>query len=192
VRSNPLSYNTDVGLAFAVLNTGFDTRRPLSVVAGMLRAVWNALFLARADVLVLELGARQGGDMRALLRVVHPDIAVITELAPSYSEDQAGMAVLRQEMKELFDFLERRGGVVAVCADDTALAEMDPAGAALRFGRDALVHEGGATALRVEGVEYPLGREVIGDGSLYALAASVLVARRLGLPADRIRSFLEG
>lgn len=190
VRSNPLSYNTDVGLGLAIVETGFDTRRPLTVVGGLLRALWNSLFLPRADVLVLELGARQAGDMRGLLRVVQPEMAVITELGPSYSEDQSGLAVMRQEMKELLDFLERRGGAVAVCADDAALDELAAPAGALRFGRDALRQEGDTPVLRVEGVDYPLAREVIGDTSLYALAASVIVARRLGVGDDEIRRFL--
>jgi UDP-N-acetylmuramoyl-tripeptide--D-alanyl-D-alanine ligase len=190
VRSNPLSYNTDVGLAFAVLETGFDARRPLTVVAGLLRALWNSLFLPRADVLVLELGARRAGDMRDLLRVVQPQIAVITELGPSYSEDQAGLAVMRQEMKELVEFMERRSGTLVVCADDAALAEMAAPARASHFGREALVRDGGAARLNVDGVSYPLAREVIGDGGLYALAAAVLVARRLGVPEEEIRCFL--
>ena len=189
VRSNPLSYNTDVGMAFAVLDTSFDTRRPLAVARGLVRAVWNALLLPRADVLVLEFGARQGGDMRSLLQVVQPSLAVVTELGPSYSEDQAALAVMRREMKELIDFVVGRGGFVAVCGDDTALVEMASASAAV-FGRDALVHDGSGLQLRVEGRSYQLAREVIGDGSLYALAASVLVARHLGVAEEDVRRFL--
>jgi UDP-N-acetylmuramyl pentapeptide synthase len=190
VRSNPLSYNTEVGIAFAVLDTSFDTRRGSSVVAGLLRAAWNSLFLPRADVLVLELGARQPGDMRSLLRVVQPDLAVITELGPSYSEDQAGLAVMRQEMKDLLDFVGGRGGTIAACADDTSLSELAAPAGAVPFARDALRHEAGATVLHVEGVDYPLTREVVGDSSLYALAASVIVAKRLGVADGAIRRFL--
>jgi len=80
VRSNPLSYNTEVGLAFAVLQIQFDARRPLSMIAGVARGVWHALFPQRVDVLVLELGVRRRHDLQALLRVVRPDVAVITPL----------------------------------------------------------------------------------------------------------------
>jgi len=190
VRSNPLSYNTDVGLPIAILEAGFDTRSGVRVAGGLLRALWNALFLPADDVLVLELGARQPGDMRALLRVVQPEMAVITELGPSYSEDQSALAAMRQEMKDLLDDLGRRGGMAAVCGDDEALSELAKPAGALRFGREDLAREGGATVLRVGGQAYPLGREIIGDSSLDALAASVLVAARLGVPEEDIRRFL--
>ena len=190
VRSNPLSYNTDVGIAFAVLETTFNTRRATSMVQGFARAMWNAFFPSRADVLVLELGARNAGDMSRLLRMVQPDLAVITELGPSYSEDQSGLAVMRSEMKELIDLLAGRGGVIAVCADDAALADLASTAPAAVFGRDALERDGSAARLRVDGTSYVLGREVVGDSSLYALAASVLIAHRLGVPEENIRQFL--
>jgi hypothetical protein len=189
VRSNPLSYNTDVGLAFAVLGTQFDTRRPLSVVAGMARAVWRALFPQPADVLVLELGARRHHDMRGLLRVVHPDVAVITPLAASYTEDHASLATMRAEMKDLIDAMAS-GGLLAVCVDDAALAELATAPLTHRFGKHDVVERDGRPVLQSDGRDYPVGREIVGDSSLYALVASVIVARHLGIGEDVIERFL--
>jgi hypothetical protein len=189
VRSNPLSYNTDVGLAFAILDTRFDTKRPAEVLRGLGRAVRNAFFLGRRDVLVLELGARQVGDMKELLRVVQPQIAVITELGPSYSEDQEGIAVLRQEMKELVDFVAGSGGKLLISGDDLVLAELASPDAE-RFRRADLVDAAGSSVLRLGTASYPVGREIVGDSSLLALDASVLVARHLGIGDEVIRRFL--
>ncbi len=189
VRSNPLSYNTEAGLALAVVNVTFDTRRPRSVLAGLARALAHALAPDRIDVLILEFGARQTGDMQRLLRMVRPDIAVITPLAPSYSEDQTSLAVLRAEMKVLIETVRSRGGAVFVCADDPVVAEFATAPAET-FGKGDLRQ--GGSRLRVNGREYALGRELVGDSSLYAVAASALVAQHLGVPEAAVASFLGG
>jgi hypothetical protein len=190
VRSNPLSYNTDVGLAFAILDTAFDSRRLLSVAAGVGRALWHALFPAGVDVLVLELGARQRNDIRRLLRVVQPDVAVVTPLAPSYSEDQATLSIMREEMKALVDAMQERGGRLVMCVDDPTLADLATAPLTHRFGRSALVVHGDRPHLQVNGRDYLLAREVVGESSLYALAASVIVAQLLDVDESSIERFL--
>jgi aminotransferase len=191
VRGNPLSYNTEIGLALAVLDTAFDTRRPLSVAAGLGRGLWHALFPDPVDALVLELGVRRRGDMRRLLGVVQPEVAVLTPLAPSYTEDQTALATMRVEMQELADFLRARGAALVTCVDDTTLAGLaDPA--VHRASRNDLVERDGRAYLRSGGRDYPLGREVVGETSLYALSASVIVARHLGLDEASIARFLAG
>jgi UDP-N-acetylmuramyl pentapeptide synthase len=173
VRSNPLSYNTEVGVVFAILDTNFDTSKILSVARGFARAAWHVLVRDKTDVLILEFGARQASDMRQLLRVVHPDIAIVTPLAPSYSEDHESLATLRAEMAELVDFMSARGATLAVCVDDPVLAELAHAPLTHRFGK-----------------HYPITRELVGDSSLYALAASLVVAHQLGMSDELIRNFL--
>ncbi len=191
VRSNPLSYNTEVGLAFSILDTSFRSRRPLSIAAGLARGLKHALLPDPIDALILELGVRKPKDMRRLLDVVRPDIAVITRLAPSYSEDQATLAVMRAEMKELIDAIEARGGTLAFCSDDPSLAELAPrGGGAHAFAKSSLVERDGRALLCVDGREYPVGQEIVGESSLYALAASVIVARAIGLDEETIRGFL--
>lgn len=191
-RSNPLSYNTDVGLAFGILDTTFDTRRTMAVAGGLARALWRALVPDPIDVLVLELGARCPGDMKHLLRVVHPDVAVITPLAPSYSEDQEGLAVMRAEMEVLITSMSAGGKPIAVCVDDPTLADLATAPLTHRFSRQALTEHDGQRRLQVDGDEYRVGTELIGESSLYALAASVIVARALGVPVDTVQKFLAG
>jgi len=190
VRSNPLSYNTEVGIAFAVLDITVDTHKPLSVAAGFARGAWNALFPPPTDILVVEFGARQPGDMRRLLRVVQPDVTVITPLTPSYSEDQDGLAVLRAEIATLADASRARGATLVLCGDDPALEAMDPSRAAHHFTKAALRGAAGGPVLHVDGRDYPLGREVVGDSSLYALAASAIVARVLGVDPAAVERFL--
>lgn len=192
-RSTPLSYNTDIGLPFSILNISFDSRRPWSVFRGLARALWHALRPDAVDVLVLELGARQREDMRRLLGVVRPDVAVITPLAPSYSEEGAALAVMRAEMQELIDSLRARGAALAICADDPSLAKMAASTPEVHlFMRSCLSERDGRPVLRIEDREYAVGREIVGDSSLYALAASVIVARLLAVDEASIERFLAG
>src|SRR6185436_5331259 len=81
VRANPLSYNTAIGLPLAVLGRDLDTRRPLAAARDLLHALATG-YLDREpiDVMVLELGIRQPGDMQAHLEIVRPDVAIVTPL----------------------------------------------------------------------------------------------------------------
>jgi len=190
VRSNPLSYNTEVGVAFSILDMSFDTRRLTSVAAGFVRGAWRALFPDAVDVLILELGARQPRDMRRLLRVVHPDIAVVMPLTPSYSEDHDSLATLRAEMAELIELMSKGDATLAVCSDDPTLAELATAPTTHRFGKHDVTHTQGSTHIRCNGHEYPVARELIGDSSVYAVCASVIVAEQLGMAEAEIVDFL--
>jgi aminotransferase len=192
VRANPLSYNTEVGLPLAVLDTSLDTRRPLSVLRGFARALWIAAFARTpVDVLVLELGVRRSGDMAAHLRMVRPDVAIIASLTPSFSEDHQALAVLRAEIAQLCDDVSRRGGALLLCGDDpslAALAEQLPG--AECFRRAQLEERDGQPMLAVDGISWPVRREIVGDSNLYGLVVATRVGRLLGVSEDALRDFL--
>jgi aminotransferase len=191
-RANPLSYNTEVGLPLAVLNVSMDTRRPGSVAGAFARAVWTA-FATRTplDVLVLELGVRRPGDMAEHLRIVRPDIAVITGLVPSFSEEQQTLAVLRAEIATLCDAVHRAHGQVLLCGDDPSLVALarDLPGAAL-FAKAHLHADAGEQRLGIDGTTYRVGREVVGDSNLYALEVAVRVGRILDIGDVDLERFL--
>ncbi len=191
-RANPLSYNTEVGLPLAVLDVGMDTRRTGSVAAAFARATWNAVASrAPLDVLVLELGVRRPGDMAEHLRIVRPDIAVITGLAPSFSEEQQALAVLRAEIAQLCETVQDRNGRLLMCGDDPSLEALarDLPGAAL-FAKAHLHDEQGRRQLDIDGSSYPLTREVVGDSSIYALEVAVRVGKLLGMADTDLARFL--
>jgi aminotransferase len=191
-RANPLSYNTDVGLPLAVLNVGLDTRRLTSVAAAFARGAWTALLSrTRLDVLVLELGVKRPGDMAEHLRIVRPDVAVITGLAPSFSEEQRALAVVRAEIAQLCDAVRRTQGHLLLCGDDPSLEALaqDIPGAAL-FAKAHLHHEDGRRQLDIDGAAYPVAREAVGDSSLYALEVAVRVGILLGIADADLRQFL--
>lgn len=192
VRSNPLSYNTEIGLLLSVLDATrpqkpLDMKRPSTVVKAMLRAMRQALFPEPVDVLIVELGARRSGDMERLLRIVRPNIAVITPLAPGSFSDAATLAVLRDEMRMLVTSTRAHGGYVIQCDNG---AETENLTCDVKVGAGNLMSTGNARSLVIGDRTYPVGREVVGDSGTNAVAAAVLVAQRLGVRNEVIERFL--
>jgi len=191
-RANPLSYNTEIGLPLAVLDVMVDTQRLSSVAAAFARSAWQAT-AARAplDVLVLELGVRQAGDMAEHLRIVRPDIAVITGLAPSFSEDQQSLAILRAEIAQLCDAVRRTGGQLLLCGDDPSLVELarELPGASL-FAKAHLHEDAGQRRLEIDGASYPVTRDSVGDSNTYGLEVAVRVGKLLGVDDAALAQFL--
>ncbi|MDX2165848.1 MAG: aminotransferase class I/II-fold pyridoxal phosphate-dependent enzyme [Deltaproteobacteria bacterium] len=153
VRANPLSYNTDVGLPLAILGTELDTRRPLGIAAGLARAAWSALVEREPlDVMVLELGVRRAGDMRAHLELVRPDVVVVTPVAASYRDDLDAIETLREEIALLCRDAAARQAAVLLCADDPMLAALaDSLPGAQRYSAaEATADAGGPSAQRAQ------------------------------------------
>jgi UDP-N-acetylmuramoyl-tripeptide--D-alanyl-D-alanine ligase len=191
-RANPLSYNTEVGLPLAVLNVSMKTRRLPSIVAGFARSAWTvAAERTPPDVLVLELGVRQAGDMAEHLRIVRPNVAVITGLAPSFSEDQHALAVLRAEIAQLCDAVRRSGGHLLFCGDDPSLVELarEVPRAAL-FAKEHLDENAGERRLLIDGTSLPVTRDVAGDSNIYGLEVAVRIGQLLGVPEAELVRFL--
>jgi UDP-N-acetylmuramyl pentapeptide synthase len=153
VRANPLSYNTDIGLPLAILGTELDTRRPLAIAAGFARAAWSAVVTREPlDVMVLELGVRRAGDMRAHLEIVRPDVVVVTPVAASYRDDLEAIEILREEIALLCRDAAARGATVLLCADDPVLAALaDEIPGAVRYAAgEATADAGGPSAQRAQ------------------------------------------
>jgi aminotransferase len=189
VRANPLSYNTAVGLPLAVLGCEMDTRRAGSVLRAFGRGIWAAYASAEAlDVLVVELGVRQAGDMRAHLEIVRPDVLIVTPLAPSHSGDHDALAVLREEIRAVCA-AHRTSGIATLllCTDDPALRDIatEAPGATL-YGTAEVESDGERTFVRAGGHSIPVGTEVVGAGSRRAIAAAARVGRLLGLTDEEI------
>jgi aminotransferase len=191
VRANPLSYNTAVGVPLAILGRGVDTRAPGPLLRGMAGALWTAYgSRARVDVMVLELGVRAPGDMRAHLELLRPDIAVVAPLTPSFSEEGDELATLRREVAVL---AESAPPLLLLCTDDPFLAELaQRTPGAVGFGSDDVERDGAAVRLRVGEATWPVGRDVVGASHWRALSVAARVAQALGLEDDVTRAYLAG
>jgi aminotransferase len=195
VRANPLSYNTAVGLPLAVLGCEMDTRSPGSVLRAFTQGVRAAYGPPETlDVLIVELGVRQAGDMRAHLEIVRPDVLIVTPLALNDTADHDALAVLREEIRGVC-VAPRQHGVetVLLCADDPELRDLASAApAAILYGASEVEADGARTLLRSGGRAIPIGRDTIGASSRRALAAAARVAVLLGLSDQEIERALGG
>jgi len=192
VRANPLSYNTEIGVALAILGCDLDTSSPGAIAEGFRRAVWAAHFeRAPVDVLVLELGIRRAGDMRAHLELLRPDIAIVTALQPGSITDLDEVAVLRGEIGTLC--VAGDVGNILMCGDDPTLVDLaaQTPGARL-FGESNLDSEDGRLVLQGNGERFESNRDTVGVSSRYALLVAVLVGQMLGLTNTQLREFLAG
>ncbi len=183
VRSNPLSHNTEIGLALAILGVRLPSKRPADLMRTLARAVRRAAMPEAVDVLVLELGARRRGDMRELLSIVCPDVAVITPLAADDGGDLDALQVLQVEMGELIAEMRSCQRPVLLCRDDPRI---DATAAEQTFGTEDI----DSGILTIDGTSFPLGRELVGETAIRAMAAAARTARLLGVEEERIRRFL--
>jgi UDP-N-acetylmuramoyl-tripeptide--D-alanyl-D-alanine ligase len=192
VRANQLSHNTEIGVLLAILDTGLDTRSMTGIARGFGRAIWHALVRPpRADALILELGVRQPGDMRTHLAVVHPDIAIVTALAPSLSAEHEALDVLRGEIAMLVRAMEQHGQLL-VCRDDPTLAALAAEHPGVHtFAASDAVQAGKCWVLPSDAGDVRTTQELIGSSSLYSALVAVRVARLLGLTPEQIAQALD-
>ena len=194
VRANPRSYNTELGLPLAILDTAIDPGTLRGAVAAIGRATLRGLFATeRLDLLILEMGVRRAGDAEALLHAVTPDVLLLTPLAPSFSNDLSFLATAEREISVLAREVAKRGGRILACADDPRLVDAISGVSSVRtFGRDQVKREGERVRLEVDGRSFAVGLDVIGDSSFYALLAGVEVAKCVGVEEESVRKFLAG
>ena len=195
VRTNPRSYNTEIGLPLAVLNVELDTSRWWKTLLALLRSTWTALASREhVDMLVLELGVRRRGDMRQLLQTVHPDIAVLTALTPSYGNDTAGLRIQQEEMRLLCQSMGPRRHLLVEDEDRLLGETVQSSGASfVPLGAAQWSENGKGLTLRGETREYAVTRELIGESERVAVQAAVLLAERwTSLSEDDIQQFLAG
>jgi UDP-N-acetylmuramoyl-tripeptide--D-alanyl-D-alanine ligase len=122
------------------------------------------LTLARAerdtDVVIIEMGMRGPGQIRALADIARPHIGVITAIAPAHLEQLGSIENVARAKAELLEDVE----IAIVPADEPLLAEYD----ARRFVRpDVEIRDGHAV---VDGVEFSFAARHQAANAVAALA----------------------
>jgi aminotransferase len=191
VRANPRSYNTEIGLPLAVLGLEIDPRRWRQVARLLLRATGRALLgHPSVQLLVLELGARQRGDMARLLRIITPDWAVVTPVSGESIQDSTELSVAQAELAVLCSSV--RPGRLLLCGDDPVLQAAGGGRAAAHpaLRPDAVQPVPGGYRCAGDNATYALGPEVVGESARFALQSAVALGEELGISAAVIQDFL--
>jgi UDP-N-acetylmuramyl pentapeptide synthase len=202
VRKSEKSFNSELGVPFTILGVGNPWHNPLAWFAIVRRAV-SLIVLPNhyPNLLVLEVGADQPGDLARILRMVTPGAVVVTRLpeVPVHVEAYTSPGAVREEeFSPAYALLPAAPLIVA--ADDAyarAAAARVPArlltygtaaDAAVRVkGIGFLSEDGRVTGMRAElvtgeGEHELLVRGAAGATQLRPAAAAVAVGLAFGLP----------
>lgn len=172
---SPANYNNELGVPLSLLQIQDDT-----------------------EFAVIEMGARRTGDIAELCRMALPEMAIVTRIAPSHLSCFGSIKEIAAAKSELVRSLNP-DGVAFLNADDRHVMSMaDTAGCrVVSFGQSAdadvryEVLEASNTHL-VVGIDHAeFCVEICGEHHAGGVAASVAIARELGLSAEEIQEGLD-
>ncbi|MFO7807429.1 MAG: Mur ligase family protein [Candidatus Moraniibacteriota bacterium] len=138
IRGNPRSFNTEIGLPLAILFLPSGSSSIFKWCDILITGTFIAFFSRKfPKVLVLEMGVDKKGDMKYLLSIVKPDIAVISNVDKSFPGNDCSRDVLAQEMKLLAKAIPEKGSVI-LNADDVRVKKIAKAANSrvILFGKD--------------------------------------------------------
>lgn len=110
VRGNPKSYNTEIGLPLAILYLDSGESSAVKWIKVLMQAKMRAIFSRKfPSKLVLELGVEEKGDMKYLLEMVRPNVAIITNIEGSYTYSNSSLERIFEEIKTLARRISKDG-----------------------------------------------------------------------------------
>jgi len=123
VYSSKKSFNTEFGMPLAILEQDSGFSSALKWIRILFGATWNAFVGGRhMQMLVLEMGVDMPGDMGKLLKLVHPQIGVMTNIKPVHLANGQfkDLDDIFAEKRKLVDCLPEKG-IAILNADDRYL-----------------------------------------------------------------------
>lgn len=122
VRKSEKSFNSEIGIPLAVLGLKNAWNNPLMWMVNIIFGLYKIIASNFPEVLVLEVGADKPGDIRNVVKWLHPDIAVFTRLqrVPVHVVHFRTPERVYEEKWQLVRGL-KKGGVLVVNADDERL-----------------------------------------------------------------------
>lgn len=200
VSGSEKNFNNEIGIPLTILGCGAPGRSLIRWLRVGLRFVSLMVFSIRyPKVLVLEFGVDRPGDMRYLLSIVRPTIAVVTEISSSHIEFFGSLDAIAEEKGKLVEALSPEGYAI-LNADDTRVFKMRKRTQArligygfhkrstLRAFNDSVVcSERGLCGMRLkiqfDGKTLPIRlKNLIAKHHIYAVLAAISVADVLKIP----------
>lgn len=155
------------------------------------------------EVFIVEMGAKQPGDIKEICDLVHPEIGIVTAVGEQHLESFGSIENVQRTKFELVDALPADG--LAVVNDDfeyVANRKVDNvrciryaigATQATRYSVDNVRYDASGTTFTVVGpdLRIELHTRLVGECNISNLVAAVIVALRLDVPVDKIRYAVE-
>jgi len=108
-RKNLKNYNNEIGVPLSVIGEETGRKNPLKWLAIFLKTF--ELLIKTSDnypeILVLEMGADKIGDIKYLVKIAKPKIAVVTAIAPVHLEFFGDLKNIIKEKKDILKFLKK-------------------------------------------------------------------------------------
>lgn len=124
VRGSEKNFNNEIGVPLTILGCDAPGRSIIRWIGIVSRFLFLILWRDRyPDVLVLEMGVDRPGDMKYLLSIVHPTIAVVTEISSSHLEFFGSLDAIAEEKGNLISGIDPQGYVI-LNADDARVWKM--------------------------------------------------------------------
>lgn len=128
VRESPGNFNNELGLPLTILGSYDKIGGPFFWIKAVLKALWKLIFKSKyPELLILEYGVDKPGDMRYLLSIAKPNIAVVTAIGeiPAHVEFFAGPDNVAREKSRLIEFLPSAGFAILNHDDFTVMGMKD-------------------------------------------------------------------
>lgn len=167
---------------------------------GVVRTV-RELMKPYTEVFIVEMGAKQPGDIEEICRLVHPLVGIVTAVGPQHLESFKTLERVQQTKFELVDSLPVNG--LAIINNDFRMiksrivsnvparryAVAFPDNADL-VATDITYTPSGTTFTVTDGKDYKLElhTRLLGECNVSNLLAAVIAARYLGVPDDKIKN----
>lgn len=182
VMMTPGSYNTTLG----VIRTVREYLKPYN------------------EVFIVEMGAKQPGDIKEICDLVHPEIGIVTAVGEQHLESFKTIENVQRTKFELIDALPA-DGLAVINNDFEYVANREVRGTACRryavnavdnadFMATDIRYSSTGTTFTIEGKDgkrLSLNTRLVGECNISNLIASVVVALYLGVPDEKIRYAVE-
>lgn len=152
------------------------------------------------QVFIVEMGAKQTGDIREICDLVHPQIGIITAVGPQHLETFKTIENVRDTKFELADSLPTDG--LAVLNNDYAIIADRPVhncrtirytcnkATGTDYSADNIEYGPQGTKFTLhcpDGTEYRFETVLLGEYNIANLTGAIAVAIEMGVPVEKIR-----
>lgn len=153
------------------------------------------------EVFIVEMGAKQNGDIKEICDLVHPQTGIITAVGEQHLESFKSIENVQRTKFELADSLPADGMIVVNNDFPYAASRKVTGTGCIHYavsnteGADMVATDieytpsGTTFTIKGKGLEEPLTlhTKLVGECNVSNLLAAVTVALKLGVPADKIR-----
>lgn len=196
----PKNLNDKIGLPLGIIGMDSPGKNLAGWVKVLLRAFSLLLFKQKyPEVLVLEYGIDRVGEMRQLLAIATPQVAVLTSIGFSHYEFFTDIETVAREKSHILEALPTDGVAVLNGDDERVLAQSGKSkGVVIAYGhagqtvslleKTELFTDAPATALRIQTPRFDLTARLVALGAPHVSAAlaAVAVAEALGVEESAV------